>query len=79
MNNQGSMQSDGSRAGAGSASGGHGLPWLAIGGGLVAALALGLLVLAWQLGGPRRADWIEQPIAAPTKAPTPGANSGTKP
>lgn len=60
------------------------LPWPAIGGGLVAAVALALLVLAWKLGGPRRADWVEQPVAAPASASAPasattGVNSGSKP
>jgi hypothetical protein len=53
------------------------LPWPAIGGGLVAAIAVGLIMLAWALGGPRRADWIEQPIAAPNAAAT--TTLGSKP
>lgn len=78
MNTKGSMQTgkiDGAGEGSRHSALRH-LPWPAIGGGLVAAIAVGLVVLAWALGGPRRADWIEQPIAAPNAAAT--TTSGSK-
>ncbi len=86
MNNQGSMQS-GKGDGRGPenrptlSAGGfapfQGLPWLAIGGGLVAAVIVVLVVLAWMLGGPRQTTWVEQPVAVPSNASP--AHSESKP
>jgi len=74
VNNLGSMHRGKEEAGQPAPTTGEGLPWLAIGGGLVAAIVVGVVLLAWVLGGPRPAVWIEQPLAAPANAKT-GNNS----
>lgn len=68
MIKQGSAETKGPAA---QPSGAQHAPWLGVAVGGLAALAFGVLILAWALGGPRGAEWIEQPVAAP--------NAGAKP
>jgi len=42
---------------------------LAVMAGLVAAGVVGLVVLAWSMGGPRPESWHEVPVAMPAVAP----------